>query len=216
MGSKSGRDDARSWHGQHIVGERDLDFHSDQQALQQRRRRQNTVFTVLALVVALVLVLALLVFTGRLQFPGQQPRATADEPAPIANAHCPQRDFDYLEPESVQVRVLNATGQAGLAGRTAQLLEERGFTISSTTSGASDYSEQAGAVVSGPEGYAQAMSLQRHLPGTVYVLDEDKRGQLVDFEVGAEFSELTKTRRLDTTSGPLTCADRPEEQAEEQ
>jgi hypothetical protein len=28
----------------------------------------------------------------------------------------------------------------------------------------------------------------------------------VDFEIGAKFAEMTKTRRLDKTPGPLQCA----------
>lgn len=216
MGSRGDRDDARSWHGQRIVGERELDFHSDERAVRRRRLRQNTVFAVLALLLVVVLALALLVFSGRLQLPGQQPPATATGVEPITNAQCPQRDFDYLQPAEVRVRILNTTGVSGLGGRTAQILEERGFRISSVTSASGDYSEQVGVVVSGPGGYAQALSLQRHLPGTLYVFDETKRDDLVDFEVGAEFSELTKQRRLDTAPGQLVCANPPQESGDEQ
>lgn len=213
MEADQDQNDARNWHGQRIVGERELDFHSDAQVVRHRRRRQNLVFGLLAFLVVLVLVLALLVFSGRLQLPGQQSAPNAVMGEPISHPHCPQRDFEYLDPSEVRVRVLNTTDISGLGGKTAQLLETRGFEITSVTSAASDYAQQVGAVVSGPQGYAQALSLQRHLPGTLYVFDESKRDDLVDFEVGQDFDELTKLRRLDTAPGMLMCANPPEQSA---
>ncbi|WP_421014755.1 LytR C-terminal domain-containing protein [Glutamicibacter creatinolyticus] len=199
--------DANTWHGQRIVGEDELSFQSDAQAKRRRRRRQNAVFGALSALVAVVLVVALLVFTQKIQLPGQrQTPAAADQQQPIANPDCPQRDFTYLDPSEVEVRVLNAGGQNGLGGSTAQKLSQRGFQIALTTSAVSDYADTVGAVVSGPQGYAQALTLQRHLDGAVYVFDKDKRGAQVDFEIGAKFAEMTKTRRLDKTPGPLQCA----------
>lgn len=210
MGSRDEQEGARSWQGQRIVGEQELDFHSDERAVRRRKRRQNLVFGVLALLVTAVLVFALLIFTGRVQLPGQPTAALISEPETIEYPQCPQREFDYLEPERVRVRVLNATDTSGFGGQTAQLLTERGFVVGSVTSAVSDYAQQVGAVVSGPNGYAQALSLQRHLPGTLYVFDESKLDDQVDFEVGEKFTELTKARRLETTPGPLTCANPPE------
>lgn len=210
MGSSSGQDDANQWHGQRIVGERELSFHSDAEAKRRRRRRQNLVFGVLAALLAVVFVAALAVFHGRIPVPGQVPAASQTlSPAQIEDSRCPGQDFDYLDPSTVRVRVLNTTNEAGLAGRTAQKLEKRGFVITSTTSGASDFQDGVGAVVAGPKGYAQALTLQRHVQGAVFVFDETKRDDRVDLEVGAKFQELTKTRRLSEDPGKLLCAEPP-------
>lgn len=209
MSSRDDRDNATRWHGQRIVGERELDFHSDAQALRRRRRRQNLIFALIALLVSGVLVFAVLVFSGRVQLPGQGTGSLMTQPEEIENPQCPQQEFSYLEPGGVQVRVLNATGVSGLGGQTAELLEGRGFVVSSVTSAVSDYSEEVGVVVSGPHGYAQALSLQRHLPGALYVYNENMPDDQVDFEVGTKFAELTKQRHLETTAGTLQCANPP-------
>ncbi|WP_404288952.1 LytR C-terminal domain-containing protein [Glutamicibacter arilaitensis] len=201
------RRDPSSWHGQHIVSESELTFQSDLRAKKRRRTRQNVVFSVMASLVVLGFVAALLIFSGNWPLAKGPVADTVDEvPVKIENPVCPDVEFKVQDPASVMVRVLNTTGKSGLAGDTAEKLKERGFTITSISESASDYADEVGAVVAGPEGYAQALSIQRQLPGAVFVFDKDRRDARIDLEVGAKFEGLEKERKLNDAPGKLRCA----------
>ena len=67
--------------------------------------------------------------------------------------------------------MLNTTTISGLAGRTAEALKERGFQISATTSGLDRYEDKVAVVLAGPKGYAQALTIQRQVPGSEFVYE---------------------------------------------
>lgn len=199
-------EDPDQWRGAHIINGEDLSFSSDDHAKKTARRRHNAVFLGLAALVLAVAVGAVLITTGNLSL-GAKPTA-ADQnqaPAEIKNAKCPEVDFTYQDPTSFRIRVLNTTDIAGLAGNTAKSLEDRGFKISSLTSGWESLSGTVGAVIAGPDGYAQAFTVQRQVPGTVFIFDEKKYGSNVDLALGEKFESLQKDRKLDTSAGKLVC-----------
>lgn len=202
------REDPAEWHGAHIVDEQDLSFSSDQKAKGRARRRQNAVFAVMAVLVMTVTVGALLIATGNWKPGADATAADTAEPTPvkIENAKCPEVDFSYQDPQSFKIRVLNTTNIAGLASDTAKSLEERGFKIASLTSGWDSLSATTGAVIAGPDGYAQAFTVQRQVPGAVFIFDPEKWGTTVDLAVGEKYEGLQKDRKLDTSAGKLVCA----------
>jgi len=201
-------EDPAEWHGAHIVDEQDLSFSSDLNAKKHARRRQNAVFLVMAVLVTAVTVGALLIATGNWKPGAEATTAESAEPSPtkIENAKCPEVNFSYQDSQSFRIRVLNTTDIAGLAGDTAKSLEERGFKISSLTSGWNSLSGTVGAVIAGPDGYAQAFTVQRQVPGAVFIFDPKKWGTTVDLAVGEKFEGLQKDRKLDTSAGKLVCA----------
>ncbi|KSU65614.1 LytR C-terminal domain-containing protein [Arthrobacter sp. NIO-1057] len=201
-------EDPADWHGAHIVNEQDLSFSSDRKAKKRTRRRQNAVFTVMALLVIAVTAGAVLIVTGNLKLGADATSAETAAPTPvkIENATCPDVNFTYQDPQSFKIRVLNTTNIAGLASDTGKSLEDRGFKISSLTSGWSSLAETTGAVIAGPDGYAQAFTVQRQVPGAVFIFDAEKWGTTVDLAVGEKFEGLQKERKLDTSAGKLVCA----------
>ncbi|HCH47564.1 LytR C-terminal domain-containing protein [Glutamicibacter arilaitensis] len=202
------REDPGQWHGAHIVDEQELSFSSDGQAKKRARKRQNIVFTVMALLVIAVLTGAVLVFNGTLKLGGEPTAAQSPTPSEtkIENAKCPAVNFKYQKPGDVEIRVLNTTDISGLASDTAKALEERGFKIFSLTSGWKSLAGTTGAVIAGPDGYAQAFTVQRQVPGTVFIYDEKKWGSRVDLALGEKYEGLEKERKLDTSDGKLVCA----------
>lgn len=205
MGRRTGQEDPSRWQGQHIVNEDELSFHSDVTAKRRQRKRQNIVFAVLASLVVVAFVAAGLVYAG--YWPGTSKKTEAAPSAQvIENAQCPENSFAYLDPTQVRVRVLNTTSISGFGSQAATKLKERGFQITSTTESSSDYSTKIGAIVAGPQGYAQALTLQRHIPGAVFVFDKSRKDDRLDFEVGEQFIGLEKDRKLNATPGKLTCA----------
>jgi len=202
------KEDRGTLHGAHIVGEQELSFVSDTQAKRRARKRQNIIFSTMAVIVLLAFISATLVFTGILKIGGtaQAGQEARMNPAQIKDKACPGIDFTYQDPGSFSVRVLNATDVAGLAGDTAKALEKRGFDVAGTSSGMNDYADSVAAVFAGPKGYAQALTIQRQVPGSVFVFDPKVYGTQVDLALGAQFESLVKERKLDTKPGPLVCA----------
>ncbi len=202
------REDPATWHGAHIVNERELSFVSNAQAKRRARKRQNVIFSVMALVVLVAFVAATLTFTGVLKIGGSsnQLQAQAQPAAVIENPACPEANFAYQDPASFKVRVLNTTSVSGLAGKTAEALEKRGFKISATSSGLENYQDRVAVVLAGSSGYAQALTIQRQVPGSEFVYDEKMYGTEVDLALGSGFENLVKERKLNTAPGALTCA----------
>lgn len=202
------QEDRGTWHGAHIVNEQELSFVSDAQAKRRARKRQNIIFSTMAVVVLLAFLTATLVFTGILKFgdTAGASQASGNAPTKIKNAQCPEVNFSYQDPGSFKVRIMNTTDIAGLAGNTAESLEKRGFNIVETTSGMGEYSDQVATVFAGPKGYAQALTVQRQVPGSVFVYDEKAYGTQVSLALGTQFDYLVKERKLDTKPGKLNCA----------
>ncbi|WP_313813945.1 LytR C-terminal domain-containing protein [Glutamicibacter sp.] len=202
------QEDRGTWRGAHIVDEQELSFESDAQAKKRARRRQNIVFSSMAVVVLLVFLAATLVYTGVVKIGDTAGvgQASDNGPAEIKNQECPDLDFVYQDPGSFKLVVMNTTDTAGLAGKTAESLEKRGFKIADTTSGFEEYSDQVATVFAGPQGYAQALTVQRQVPGSVFVFDPKSYGTQVSLALGSKFDYLVKERKLDTTAGKLTCA----------
>ena len=201
------REDPATLRGAHIIGERELSFVSSAQAKRTARRRQNVIFSIMAIAVLVAFIAATLSFTGVLKIGGRPTPVQADEqPAePIANPACPTSIFNYQDPASFKVRVLNTTTISGLAGRTAEALKNRGFQISATTSGLDRYEDKVAVVLAGPQGYAQALTIQRQVPGSEFVYDEMMYGTEVDLALGTGFEHLVKERKLNTAPGTLEC-----------
>ena len=87
-------------------------------AARRRRRRTALVLTGLTLMLAVVLVYAVAYYQGWLG--GEDSAADADQ----VTATAPP-----LRPGDVRVNVYNANGEPGLAGRTSEELESRGFVV---------------------------------------------------------------------------------------
>ena len=59
-------------------------------------------------------------------------------------------------------------------------------------------------IVSGPSGYAQAFTLLRTIPGTIYVEDE-RPDATVDVVLGSEFEALVPAEEVNAEPGGLVC-----------
>ncbi|MEA5454965.1 LytR C-terminal domain-containing protein [Sinomonas sp. JGH33] len=194
--------DPSEYHGHHVIDGEELraQFQADDGARGSWtfRRVRHGIF--LILLVALVVVGAggaFAVLGGYLKIP--QPGS-----APSPTATCPIGPFDYSGPDAVRVRVLNATGKEGLAKDVGDALTQRKFTV-----GGVDNSKAAGSaaaiIVAGPAGESGAFTLQRNVPGSVFM--QDGRGDAtVDLVLLPAFKELRDPGLVDQTPGPLVCS----------
>ena len=188
--------------GHRVVSWKELrsQFPDEEPAAEDRPRmwrhlRHRAVIILLALIVLAGAGTALAVITGLIRLP-----ETAEAPS---LAPCPTGTYDYLPPEQVSVNVLNAAGREGLAREVADQLIERKFAVGSV--GNERYLTEASAVIRGGfSGEPAAFTLQRNVPGSVFV--RDGRGDAsVDLILGPGYEALADPGLVDQTPGTISC-----------
>lgn len=201
------RDAANEWHGHRIITEEELiraqHRLADEPAYRSVRLRQQIVIGLLASLLVFALIGAYLVNNGTWVIPAFEPRPAAQAPAGVAS--CPVEEFDAPEPREVRINVLNASGTPGLAGATATLLKKRDFRIGATGNQVLANPAVIAVIRSGPGGYAQALSVQRQIKGSVFLPDAGMSGSAVDLVLGTKYKRMLKPAQVKTGPGKLVC-----------
>lgn len=196
--------DLTQYHGHHVVSSAELrtqlEAEADEAAARSRRWRKIRHGVAIIFLVALLMgggVGAWAVLTGHLTLP--QPGGNAAQAVT-----CPAGTYDYLAPEKVTVKVLNAAGREGLASQVGDELKARKFAVKDV--GNERLTMDAVAVVRGGfGGEAAAFTLQRHVPGSIYVRD-GRTDSSVDLILGPNFKALADPGIVDQTPGPIICS----------
>ena len=148
-------------------------------AARRARRRAALVITGLLGALALVLVLSMAYVQGWFGGDADEDQASATTAAPVPS----------LAAEDVVVNVFNTTSRAGLAGRAADGLGDRGFTVDGV--GNSDLAiEGAGQIVHGPAGAEAAALLAEALPQEVELVADEREDESVDLVLGDAWEDL--------------------------
>ncbi|WP_051427268.1 LytR C-terminal domain-containing protein [Arthrobacter sp. H20] len=200
------------WHGHRIVTENDLDNvfadtgDVERPHIYMRRLRHGIVLVVLvALLVAAVFV-AVGINRGDI-------RIAALEPDPEPTYTCPAGPFEVQSPSAVTINLYNSTTVSGLAGTVGESLRERAFVVGEIGNRTVNRVGMTAIVVAGPNGYSNAFTVQRQIPGTTFVEDE-RTDATVDVVVGSGYGALIAEEELDATPAGLVCADPTAESAE--
>jgi hypothetical protein len=199
--------DPNDWHGHHIISEDELgspEFTTDARIKRRRHIRHGIILVLAVLLLAAALVLAYMVNTRTLVIDALEPKPAAEAPASV-NEACPTKQFSYVDPAKMKVNVLNATQIYGLAGATSTKLKKRGFTVGEVGNAQLSNVQVVGAVRSGPDGYAEAMTVQRHIKGLTYVYDAKRPGKTVDVVIGTKYKDLVKEKSVNKKAGKLGC-----------
>lgn len=187
----------------------------DQARVERRRReheRQAVVFGVLIAFLAVCGIFALAVYSGAISSPFDRPFTTvgASEqktyPVPCLPAVKGQPDGALPATYSdVQVRLLNASEEIGLAGAHATVLADRGFSIISE--GNVPVQLQESEIRFGRKGIVQAYTLAAQFPEIRLVLD-DRRDRKIDLLIGEEFEAPLDVEDVELTADqPLLNAE---------
>ena len=194
--------DPTVYHGHHVVNGRQLreQFREDPEALEDpsrmwRRVRHGVAIALLALIVVFGAGTAWAILSGYLTIP--QPNAQPALPA------CPTGTYDYVPADQISVNVFNAASREGLARQVADQLAARKFVIKDV--GNEAYPTEAAAVIRGGiAGEAAAFTLQRNVPGSIYVRDGRSDAGL-DLILAPGYKALTDAALIDQTPGTITC-----------
>ncbi|MFF0411552.1 LytR C-terminal domain-containing protein [Kitasatospora sp. NPDC004745] len=129
--------------------------------------------------------------------PGAAPAASGTPAAAQGDPHA------IPQPAAVTVNVYNATTKAGLAGRTADELKKRGFTIGKVGNAPAELDKKVpgtAQVIAGPAGAGAATLLTSQIAGATATADARTDGS-VDFVVGDSYNAL-----LDETQAAAALA----------
>ncbi|MEV7022760.1 LytR C-terminal domain-containing protein [Kitasatospora sp. NPDC093558] len=133
--------------------------------------------------------------------PGASPGAPAASGAPAAAG---QGDPHAIpQPATVTVNVYNATTKAGLAGRTADELKKRGFTIGKVGNAPAELDKKVpgtAQVIAGPAGAGASTLLSSQIAGATATADA-RTDASVDFVIGDSYNAL-----LDETQAAAALA----------
>jgi hypothetical protein len=201
--------DPTEWHGHRIITETDLGavFREDDDARRHRasmrRIRHGVVLVLLVALLAAAVYVALGIARGDISI-------GASDATPAPTSTCPAGPFDYQDPSAITVNVYNSTTIDGLAGTAADQLRGRAFAVREIGNREGVSVARAAVVVSGEGGRANAFTLQRTLPDSIYVPDE-REDRTVDVILGSSYSGLVPPELVDITPAGLSCA--PEEGA---
>ncbi|WP_081744737.1 LytR C-terminal domain-containing protein [Arthrobacter sp. H14] len=195
--------DPSTLHGQKIVTSDDLrevfDDGGEVEYLPGYRRRilHGVVLTVLVAMIITAVLLALAIARGDLTVPFLE----TEEDEPFA---CPTQVVNFPANEDVTVNVYNSTDQGGLAGSIADQLRERGYDVGEVGNRTLNNNSVTAVVVSGTDGLASALNLQRTISETEYLQDE-RSGGTVDVVLGRGFAGLVAAGEVDQSSGRVSC-----------
>lgn len=89
---------------------------------QARQRRQNLAFSIIAIIMAVAVLLSILVLSGLAKIPFLSEFEAAHDYAESGDVPCLPKDATAAPLDGIVVKVLNATGQPGLAGTIGERL----------------------------------------------------------------------------------------------
>lgn len=168
-----------------------------------RHERQAVIFGGLVAAMAVTALGATAVYTGVVDAPFTREFTTIapETPVPTAVAQpCVPAETLPVPYSEVQVRVLNGTDRAGLAGDTAQELTARGFTVLGTANSPTPLATTATVHV-GQAGLAHGYTLAAQIEGAMIELDT-REDATVDLVLGDEWTEM-----IDPGVVPLDAAE---------
>ena len=163
-------------------------------SVRARRRRRS--------LITLAVVLLALFFAFWYAWSYYQADTTARASRPPA-ATCAPYDPDAVTPAVTRVNVYNASNRSGLAGSVSKALKERGFAVGKVANDPTDRKPPTVAEVRhGPSGVVQAKLVASAMPKGTKVVNDKRRGNVVDVAVGVKFTRLVP---VPTTTGLPTC-----------
>lgn len=172
------------------------------------QQRQTVLFGTISAVLALLMVLAMLVWTGILPFPFKEKFSEAPDPNKVITP-CISSDAKATELNTITVKVFNSTNRTGLAGAVGQELTARGVSVAQTENwkGGSKFTASA-RIATGPRGINAAYTIAQYFPKSVIQYDSSMSDEIISIVVGDGYQDVLTADQVkkDNPEGKLKSA----------
>ncbi|KFJ05724.1 LytR C-terminal domain-containing protein [Bifidobacterium tsurumiense] len=169
------------------------------------RRRQTIVFSVVATVMAVaVIVSSLFMFhvfgLGEQDSPVVKPNYGIQ--APCAPADQDGNPAKYVDNSSVSIRVMNGTAFSGFAKAVGEALANRSFNVTSVGNYSTTSVERT-TIYFGKNAIAEAYTLNSNFTDAILQMD-DREDKLIDVVLGATFKDLQDKQNVPAAGANIT------------
>lgn len=154
------------------------------------QQRQTIIFGSIIAVMAILLVLGTLVWSGLLPFPlNRDFTQPPDEQAIV----CPVEGAAPPDPTTITVVVFNATNQTGLAGSIGTSLAASGVVVSETANWSGEDLTDPVSLYASPAGVNTAYALRAYFPDAAVHVDPNLTSEVVEVVLGTGYTTMVET-----------------------
>ncbi|MDP9806208.1 hypothetical protein J2S70_000790 [Trueperella bonasi] len=154
------------------------------------QQRQTVIFGSIIAVMAILLVLGTLVWTGLLPFPFNRDYS---QPPDETAVPCPVEGAGPQDPTTITVAVLNASNQTGLAGSVGTSLAAAGVVVNEVANWAGEDFTEPVRLYASPSGVNGAYTLRAFFPEAAVHVDPNLTSEVVEVVLGASYTDLVAT-----------------------
>ncbi|MCF2707006.1 LytR C-terminal domain-containing protein [Arcanobacterium haemolyticum] len=172
------------------------------------QQRQTVLFGSIAATMAVLLVFAMLFWTGIIPFPFEREFSAKPDPNRVVTP-CVAEGTAPVELSAISASVYNSTSRTGIATDASQQLAALGVAVVTTGNWSSQSLNEPARIQAGPQGVAAAYTLAQYIPGAIIQYNGDLTGESLNIILGADWSALASadTVAANNPSGTLTSAD---------
>ena len=157
------------------------------------QQRQTIVFGTVSAIMAALLLLAMLVWSGVIPFPFDREFTAAPDPNAVVTPCLPEGTTDPVDLAAINVNVYNSTTQPGLAGDVGGSLGKLGVVVSNTDNWSGETLDESARIRTGPTGVAAAYTLSQYISGSVIQFNADQTTDTLDVVVGSGWEKVLST-----------------------
>ena len=153
------------------------------------QQRQTVVFGSITAAMAVLLLVAMLMWSGVLPFPIKREFTAAPDPNRLITP-CLSEDTQAVDLATVSANVYNSTSRSGIAAEAASQLSGIGVSIGSTDNWGAQSLQESARIQTGPSGIAAAYPQAQFIPGSVIQFDPDGTSDVLTVILGADWNGL--------------------------
>lgn len=177
------------------------DFSAREQYRLKIRQRQTVVFSLITAVCAVLLILALLIWSGVIPSPIKKSFSKAPDPNAIITPCLVEGKNTPVDLSTLKVNYFNSTTRTGIAGEAAQAFTALGVPEGKTANWSSSRQIEDPALIQTNEAnIAAAYTLARYIPGAIVQYDADLSGDTINLVLGEKWDGIADPSTIDASA----------------
>lgn len=178
---------------------------------QYRRRllqRQTTIFGSIVAAMGVLLIVAMLFWTGAIPFPWDREFTEAPDPNVVVTPCLPD-GASAVDLTTINVNVYNSTTRTGIAGEAGQQLTALGINVGQTDNWSGTSLQESARIQTGVEGIASAYTLAQYIPNSVIQYNSSITGESLTVVLGVEWTAVSSAEDVAAANpdGTLTSVE---------